>query len=65
VNLEQCRILPDSENYSYTPLMNHVQDYSLKISILSATHGGHCHNEEFSANITGEALTLPSPTLKN
>lgn len=45
--------------------MNHVQDYSLKISILSATHGGHCHNEEFSANITGEALTLPSPTLKN
>lgn len=53
----QSRILTDSENYSYIPLISHVQDYSLKISILSATRGGHCHNEEFSANTTGEALT--------
>jgi len=57
VNLEQCRIPPDSENYSYIPPISHVQNYSLKTSILSATNGHRCHNEEFSANTTGEALT--------
>jgi len=55
--MEQCRILLDSENYSYIPLISYVQNYSLKISILCATRGGRCHNEEFSANTTAEALT--------